>query len=67
MGQQLGGGQTQSRLMLCYVYAWAKAYISSGILVHPAVWPQQTQAKNWGCTPSAEGEMGPHLTQCRLG
>ena len=29
--------------------------IPSGILVHPAVWPQRTLAKNWGCAPLGEG------------
>ena len=32
--------------------------ISIGILIHPAVWPHRTWAKNWG-----EGELGPHPTQ----
>jgi len=39
----------------------------SGILIHPAVWPQQTWAENWGAVPLSEGELGPHLTQCGLG
>jgi len=39
--------------------------IPSGILVHPAFWPQRTLAENWGgCAPLWEGELGPHLTQC---
>jgi len=40
---------------------------TSGILVHQAVWPQRTMAKNWGggLCPFTEGELGPHLTQCR--
>jgi len=43
--------------------------VPSGILMHPAVWPQRTWAENWGgCAPLGEGELGPHhLTQCRLG
>jgi len=43
--------------------------IPSGILVHPAVWPQQTLAENWGgsSAPLREGELGPYLTQCRVG
>jgi len=42
--------------------------IPSGILVYPAVWPQRTWAANWGgCAPLGEGELGPNLTQCRLG
>jgi len=41
--------------------------ILSGILIHPAIWPQQTWAKNWGAVPLLGGELGPHLTQCCLG
>jgi len=44
--------------------------IPSGVLVHPAVCPQRTLAENCeegGCAPLGEGELGPHLTQCRLG
>jgi len=42
--------------------------LPGGILIHPAVWPQQTWAKNWGgIAPLGEGELGPHLTQCGLG
>jgi len=42
------------------------ASLSSGILIHPAVWPQQTWAENWGggCAPVW---VGPHLTQCGKG
>jgi len=29
--------------------------IPSGILIHPAVWPQQTWAKNWGAVSLLEG------------
>jgi len=39
-----------------------------GILIHPAVWPQQTRAENWvGAVPFV-GELGLHtrLTQSRL-
>jgi len=39
----------------------------SGILIHPAVWPQQTWTKNWGCAPFVEGELGPHLKHCGRG
>ena len=32
-----------------YARAWAEStFIQTGILVHPAVWPQQTWAENWG-------------------
>jgi len=41
--------------------------IPSGILVHPAVWPQRTLVKNWGLAPLGEEELAPHLTQCRVG
>ena len=30
--------------------------------IYPAIWPQQTGAKHWGCAPL--GELDPHLTQC---
>jgi len=37
--------------------------IPSSILVHPAIWPQQIWAENWGgCVPLRKGELGPHLT-----
>ena len=43
--------------------------ISSGILMHPTVWPQQKWAENWGGGSAAflGGELGPHLAQCDLG
>jgi len=37
----------------------------SGILIHPAVWPQWTWAEKWGAAvhvPVLEGELGLHLT-----
>jgi len=37
--------------------------IPSGILIHPAIWPQQVWVKIGGCAPLAEWELGPHLTQ----
>jgi len=40
--------------------------IPSGILIHPAIWPQHTWAKNGGCA-LLRGELGPHLTQCGWG
>jgi len=50
--------------------AWAEVYLRSpyqvaDILIHPAVWAQHTWAENKGCAPL--GELGFHLTQCRLG
>jgi len=53
----LGGAGAPSNTM------WpgpSPTFIPSGILIHPAVRPQQTWAKNWG-------ELGHHLTQCGLG
>jgi len=40
--------------------------VPSGILIHPAVWPQQTWAENGGAL-CPFGGLGPHLTYCRLG
>jgi len=31
------------------------AFVPSGILIHPAVWPQRTLAKNWGLCPFGVG------------
>jgi len=44
--------------------------MSSAILIHPAVWPQWSWAENWGAGLRPRfgvGELGPHLTQSRLG
>jgi len=41
--------------------------VPSGILIHPAVWPQQIREKNWGCAALGERELGLHLTQCGRG
>jgi len=40
--------------------------VPSGILIHPAIQPQQTWAKIGEAAP-LWGELGPHITQCRLG
>jgi len=41
--------------------------VPSGILINPAISPQQTWAENWGLCPHPFwGKLGPHLTQCRL-
>jgi len=44
--------------------------IPSGILIHPAIWPQQIWAKNWRAPPPL-GRLSwvpnPHLTQCGQG
>jgi len=39
---------------------------ASGILIHPAVWPQY-MGRKVGAVPLFRGEIGPQLTQCRLG
>ena len=42
--------------------------IPSVILIHPAVWPYQSWAENWGLCPLfGEGQLGAHPTQSRLG
>jgi len=30
-------------------------YVPSGILIYPAVWPEQTSAKKWGCCAPFRG------------
>jgi len=40
-------------------------FLRSGILIHPAVWPQQTWVEDWGLP--GEGKLGPYLTQCGRG
>jgi len=41
--------------------------VPSGILIRPAVWPQQTCAENGGCAPRFWGKLGPHVAQYGLG
>jgi len=41
--------------------------VPSGMLIHPAVWRQQTWAENWGDVPLWGGGLGPYLKQCSLG
>jgi len=43
--------------------------VPSGILIHPAIWPQQTWAENWGrvCAPfSGEGSWAYLCANCHL-
>jgi len=40
-------------------------FIPSGILVHPAVWPQPTMAENWGLCSFRGVGAGSHLTLSR--
>jgi len=37
--------------------------VPGGILIHTAVWPQQTWAENWRPCPLGV-DLGPHQTQC---
>jgi len=42
--------------------------IPSGILIHPATWPQQMWDENWGeLCPFGGREVDPHLTECGQG
>jgi len=41
--------------------------LPSGIVIHPAVWPQHASDENWGWWHFGEGDLGPHLTPCGLG
>jgi len=41
--------------------------VPSGILIHLAIWPQKTWAKNWQLCRFWKFGLGPHLTQCGLG
>jgi len=39
----------------------------SGILIHPAIWPQHMGRKLGGCAPFGEGKLSPRLSQCGRG
>ena len=53
------------KFLLTYLLTYI---IPSGILIHPAIWLQQTWAKNWGAMPLFSGSgAGPHLAQYGLG
>jgi len=41
--------------------------VPRGILIHPAVWPQRTLVENCLLFHFSGGQLGPHLTQCRVG
>ena len=38
-------------------------FLPSGILIHPAIWPQQIWTENWDLCPFGGGQLSPHLTQ----
>jgi len=77
MGQKLGDGcalfSVASWVPIQDKVAWAEAYlhgsIQSGILVHPAVWPQQTLTENRGPCPFRGGAAGSpsNTMSCRGG
>jgi len=57
-----GGAGSASNTMLPRL---RPTIVPSGILIHPAVLPQQTWAENWGAvSPFWGGVLGPHLPQC---
>jgi len=69
MGRKLGGcaplGELGPYLTQCRP---GPTCLPSGILIHPAVWPQQSRAENWGAMNLWGGRgLGPHLTQCGQG
>jgi len=51
--------------LVVYNVTWAESYlrIPSGILIHPAAWPQQTWGENWAGAVPLLGELGRHLIQ----
>jgi len=57
------GGWDPSNTM-CNVHAWAEfyTYVLSGILIHPAVWPQYTRAEKWGRCAHFRGSWIPSNT-----
>jgi len=61
-----GGGGTWSPSNTMSLGSSA-TFLPSGILIHPAIWPQQIWAENWGLCPFAAEELGPHLAQCGQG
>ena len=41
--------------------------LPSGMLIHPAIWPQQIWPKIGGCAPLGRGAGSPYLTECGQG
>ena len=54
----LGGGELGPHLTQCHLGLGHGVAIPSGILIHPAVWPQQSLSKNWGLCPFWGGGTG---------
>ena len=70
MGRKLGGCVPYGEVASPCNTMWPglrPTFVPSGILVDPAVWPQQTWAENWGFCPLEGVELGPRQTQCCLG
>jgi len=58
-----GGAGSPSNTM----WPWLRpTSVPSALLIHPAVWPQQTWAENWGGCPFL-GELGLQPTQLQCG
>ena len=73
MGQKLGGVVMPFFLGVAGSISNTESHgprptsMPTGILVHPAVWQQRTSAENKILCPFRGAELGPHLTQCRVG
>jgi len=72
MGRKLGGcallregaGSLCNTMGLGFGPRSRPTFVPNGIMIHPAVWPQQTWAEIWGMCPLfGEGDLGPHLAQ----
>ena len=62
MGRKLGGAvplwaEADSPSNTIWPGPWS-TFVPSGILIHPAVWPQQTWAENWEAVPLWGGGAG---------
>jgi len=72
MGQKLGGGSTLfsggSWVLIEHKVAWAEAYLDNKWHLSPFSRLATTDiGPKLGLCPFRGGELGPHLTQCRLG
>jgi len=58
-----GSGKLGPHLTQCGLGRGRSTSVPSGIVIHPAVWPQQTWAENWGLCPfEGRGAGYPHNT-----
>jgi len=74
MSQKLGGGGRAFFLGIAespieHKVAWAEAYLHTKWHLRPSSRLATTHIsrKMGGCAHLGEGELGPHLTQCRVG